>query len=933
MDRYIIRPVSDSVSKPWLLAAHDQQAAARRLFAISPFFNDLMRGASEAERRAVLQDAHDYDLPDDSSTWTLCFEDSGDVTAWQKTLRHHKQQGLRRIVWWELGLHQDVMASARALSDLAGQLLQAALLMAVRMLAVRHGIVPGGRFCILGLGKLGGGELNLGSDIDLIFVWEAESSSSDGRVNLDASAYYQRLSRAILKLMDEITSDGRAWISDMRLRPGGVSGPICLSLDATLTHYEGYGQTWERAMLIKARPVAGDMGLGQAFIDGIRPFVYRRYLDYTTVHALAEMKGRIDAQTSESAIAAGFDVKRGLGGIREIEFLIQSMQLLHGGREPAVRVQGSLPALECLRLEGHIETEQAIILAETYRLWRRIEHAIQARKGEQTHKLPQDAGAYLDEALGGDGILAAVQGHAKEVHALFHQQLAAVLPQGQETTASWLDLGDDDLRARLSGADEEEPRRIAQALGEIKDISRRGMLPERSMSQIRKIVDAGFTAWEGDANRVQAVETLAELFKQIGGRATWIDLLAAHEGARRWLFDALAASRYIASHVARDPSWLEWPLHSERGMGRMQRIHAQLGGLIDSGLDDEQLMADVGRLVDAGRLTTAMAIAADEADPLDAGAWLAKTADLAIEALLRLSLRQLKLPADFPFVCLALGKQGSMEMGLVSDLDLVFLLCHDDPASIGPDGRSMREWSQRLGRRLIAHLTTAEPCGAGYELDARLRPSGQSGVLVTTLQGFREYQQHEAHTWEHQALCRARPVAGPSAARERAQGALHEVLALPRDSRQLAQDVAAMRKKMLDHLASSDSAMINLKHDAGGLVDIEFLAQYARLRFGGQQTGTVAILRALVDGDAPDIWRQNAEWLAQTYLDFRQMENALRVQLWRSIGKLSADSAAVEWETMRRHTQVDGPKPLRQRMQRTYALFNELLNEEGGNNG
>ncbi|MDX8411927.1 MAG: bifunctional [glutamate--ammonia ligase]-adenylyl-L-tyrosine phosphorylase/[glutamate--ammonia-ligase] adenylyltransferase, partial [Mariprofundaceae bacterium] len=779
--------MSGSATQPWLLAAHDQQSAAHRLFAISPFFKELMREANEAECHAVLRHADGYDLPNVSCRWTPSFDDTNDVAAWQKILRQHKQRGLRRVIWWELGLHQDVMVSAHALSNLAEQLLQAALQMAVRMLAERHGVVPDGRFCILGLGKLGGHELNLGSDVDLIFIWEAESPTSDGRVSLDASAYYQRLSRAILKLMDEITSDGRAWICDMRLRPGGASSPVCLSLDATLNHYEGYGQTWERAVLIKARPVAGDLGLGQALIEGIRPFVYRRYLDYTTVHALAEMKARIDAQTA-LAPGKGFDVKRGLGGIREIEFLTQSMQLLHGGRDPDIRVQGSLPALECLRLTGHIEADQAAMLAAAYCLWRRIEHAIQARKGEQTHALPPDAGQYLDGVLSGRNILGAAHGKAATVHALFAATMTSVLPTSHSPT-SWLDIGEDERRRRLAGEEEEDMQRIMLAIDGIRDLSRRGLLPERSISQIRMIVDAGFKAWEGDANRVQAVETLVELFWRIGGRATWIDLLAAHEGARRWLFDALAASRYIAEHVIKDPNWLEWPLQRERGMDRMQRIHAQLSDLSAAEPDDEQLMADVGRLVDAGRLTTAMAIAADEADPLTVGAWQATTADLAIKALMRLSLRQLKLPMDFPFVCLALGKQGSLEMGLVSDLDLVFLLCHDDPASAGPKGRSMREWAQRIGRRLIAHLTAAAPYGVGYELDARLRPSGQSGVLVTTLKGFSDYQQREAHTWEHQALCRARPAAGPTAARKKTQEALNEVLALPRDFRQLAQDV------------------------------------------------------------------------------------------------------------------------------------------------
>ena len=913
--------------------AKDQESAARHLLSVSPYFEDLMRDADKREWRAVLRDGKHCELPDPLDKWAIDPGGEPDVSTWQKVLREHKKRGLRRIIWWELGAHQDVMASARALSDLAGQLLQTALKMATRMLAERHGVIPGGSFCILGLGKLGGSELNLGSDIDLIFVWSAANEGSDGRLSLDPIAYYQRLSRAILKLMDEVTADGRAWITDMRLRPGGVSGPICLSLDATLNHYEGYGQTWERAMLIKARPVAGDADVGRAFVEGIRPFVYRRYLDYTTVHALAEMKARIDKQAGQADIEQGFDVKRGFGGIREIEFLIQSMQLLHGGRDPDLRIQGSLPALERLRLAGHIETEHAEGLAATYRLWRRVEHALQARKGEQTHKLPADAEQYLDSALNESGILTAARKQAGEVHAYFNRQLASVLPGVGNADDSWLDYSEDDIRVRLAGEDEDDARRIAHALAEIQALSRRGLLPERSMGQIRMIVDDGLRVWEGDANRVQAVESLAELFKHIAGRATWIDLLAAHEGARRWLFDALAASRYIASHVVKDPSWLEWPLQQERGLGRIQRVHSQLGQLIDDEPDDEQLMADVGRLVDAGRLTTAMAITADEADPLTAGEWQAKTADLAIAVLLRLCLRQFKLPHDFPFVCLALGKQGSMEMGLVSDLDLVFLLCHDDPAASGPDGRSMREWAQRIGRRLIAHLTTASPYGAGFELDARLRPSGESGVLVTTLQGFLNYQQHEAHTWEHQALCRARPVAGPPEAMEKAQDALNKALANPRDPDQLVQDVLAMREKMIEHLASHDENIINLKQDAGGLVDVEFLAQYARLRFGGHQTGTVATLRSLTKGKVPHVWRQNAEWLAQTYLDYRQMENALRVQLWRSIGKLSVEATAPEWETMRRHTMVKSPEALIQRMQQVRALFQQLLSRPGGHDG
>ncbi|MFQ5582626.1 MAG: bifunctional [glutamate--ammonia ligase]-adenylyl-L-tyrosine phosphorylase/[glutamate--ammonia-ligase] adenylyltransferase, partial [Mariprofundaceae bacterium] len=267
---------------------------------------------------------------------------------------------------------------------------------------------------------------------------------------------------------------------------------------------------------------------------------------------------------------------------------------------------------------------------------------------------------------------------------------------------------------------------------------------------------------------------------------------------------------------------------------------------------------------------------------------------------------------------------GSREMGLLSDLDMVFVLVHDDPASSGLEGKSLREWAQRVGRRTIQHLTMQPPSGAGYQFDARLRPSGASGVLVTTLQGFHDYQMNEAQVWEHQALCRARPVAGPAPARRQVGQVLQEVLAQPRDKKALAENVLSMRQKMLVHLSSHDTTIINLKHDAGGLVDIEFLAQYARLAFGGENTGTVGMLRHVPD-TAPHIWRDTAAAMADIYVDYRSMENTLRVQLWQSIGKLPADDTAPEWETLRRHTPVKSAAALQQRMQQTHGTFLRLL--------
>ena len=508
--------------------------------------------------------------------------------------------------------------------------------------------------------------------------------------------------------------------------------------------------------------------------------------------------------------------------------------------------------------------------------------------------------------------------HARFVEQAFDRHVMPV--SGEATSRSWLrDVGNE-----LDILDEADRGRMRQALSRIDTYLARGLLPERSRAQVERILEQAMPRWLDDANGVTALEAFAELIHVIAGRATWIDLLATHQGALSWLIGALSASRYLADHIVRDPSWLEWPLAAEQGHEDVRHVCERLDALQE--LDDvEQVLAEIGRWVDRCRLLSALAIDAHKADPVTVGGWMADVADAATSAALRLCQSQMNLPEGFPFVALAMGKHGSREMGLVSDLDMVFVLVHERPEEV-VGRRSFWEHAQRTGRRMIQYLTGAPPFGAGYELDARLRPSGSSGILVTNLAGFRDYQLHKAQTWEHQALCRARAVAGPADARRAVDDVVREVLDQPRDRASLAADVVAMRRKMLDHLSSKSEEVIDLKHDAGGLVDIEFLAQYARLAFGGEARSTVDILRQL-PASAPEQWRREAESLAATYIDFRQMENALRVELWRSIGKLPSDPAATEWETMRRHAAIQSPEALQQEMWRIHAIFNRLLGE------
>jgi glutamate-ammonia-ligase adenylyltransferase len=334
----------------------------------------------------------------------------------------------------------------------------------------------------------------------------------------------------------------------------------------------------------------------------------------------------------------------------------------------------------------------------------------------------------------------------------------------------------------------------------------------------------------------------------------------------------------------------------------------------------------MGRLTDQARLTCAVEVASDDdADPLLIGNWMSDCADHATAAALKLALHQFKLADDFPIVAVAMGKHGSRTMGLVSDLDMVFLYISDDPSEAGPNGRSMRDWAQRIGRRMIQHLTLSPPFGAGFEFDSRLRPSGAKGALVTTLANFESYQLQEAQAWEHQALTRARTVAGMDGLQQQASEVISNILNQPRDTKALASEVLSMREKMVEHLSSKQSTQINIKQDPGGLVDIEFLAQYARLAFGGNEKGTAGIFRQLPD-TAPASWKSAAEMLVDSFIDYRRMENVLRVHLWASVGRLPADDAASEWETLRRHASIKSVAALKQRMSEVRKLYLELLN-------
>ncbi len=896
------------------LSPTNQQIYAHLITAL-PLFKRLMHRLSDEEQLQVMQSQDHALLP--TIDW-VPKQEVYDIDHCQQHLRHYKQWGLCHLIWWELGVHGDPIRSWQHISDLADSLINEALRMAEVLIAPRLGCMADGAFCIMALGKLGGQELNMGSDVDLLFVWQGKGNSHGGRKSLPAAEYYAQLSRMFIRLMDEHTADGQVWPVDMRLRPGGASAAIALSLDATLGHYLDYGQTWERAMLIKTRAVAGSFTLGTSLIEGLLPFKFRRYLDFTTVTALAEMKRRIDQAQREAMPTAGFDVKRGYGGIREVEFIVQALQLLHGGRHHALRDQyNTLATLALLKDLSILPTVEATTLRDGYIFWRRVEHAIQAKNGEQTQQIPVEYETWMPSLLGMDALPSQMHAHTTCIHAIFSERLLPEAIADADNVIQWLQ--GEGLPVTQTHKDQTA---MLHSLQRIRQHLRRGLLPERSSSQMTRLLHYVMPLWLDDAHGVQALDAFADLVCAIGGRATWIDLLDTHRGTLTWLAGVLSASRYVANHIVRDPSWLEWPLSEERGAVEVSRLCADLHAL-DASLPDEQFLAALGHAVDQVRLHCALTIDAHQQDALHIGAWLADIADAATAAAIRYNIHHLRLADDFPFVALAMGKHGSQEMGLVSDLDMVFVLVADnDRAMLG--SRSVRDWAQRLGRRVIQTLTSPAPFGAGYAFDARLRPSGQSGVLVIGMKAFDDYQRHQADTWEHQALCRARTVAGPVCAQQSLTDAVQQILAIPRKQTALANDIVAMRQKMFAHLGSHDANIINIKQDHGGLIDIEFLAQWSRLAFGGEHCGTIATLRHPTPA-APEAWQADALMLAAHYLAYRELENTLRVELWQSIGHLPRAVDCSEWKTLARHCTIDSPQMLHTMMTEVHQCFVQWL--------
>ncbi len=773
-------------------------------------------------------------------------------------LRRFRRWEMVRIAWRDLAGLADLQETLNDLTTVAEIAVSAALDQLYAWHCQRFGTPRDAegqpqRLVILGMGKLGGRELNFSSDIDLIFTYPRHGQT-DGVRSISNEEFFRRLGQRLIKALAEPTAEGFVFRVDMRLRPFGDSGPLAISFAACEDYYQNHGRDWERYAMIKARCIAGDREAGEQLLEELRPFVYRRYLDYSAFEALRSMKAMIAQDVARKGMQR--NIKLGPGGIREVEFIGQAFQLIYGGRDPALRERRILRVLDHLAASGRLPAMAVIRLKQAYEFLRRVENRLQAWVDQQTHELPEDdlAKLRLAFAMGlpdwGTFTQELTQ-HTEAVSQQFVQVFGSAVERGSAPgedalTVLWRqsDPSEEAVLPLLAEYGFDAPALAWNRLRALKQgFSYRTMEPH-GRARLDALLPQVLQAVVAVPQPTETLDRILNLLEAVARRSVYLALLMDHPNALAHLIKLCAASGWISKHLARFPLLLDDLLNP---------------AILYAPLDRQELAAELDRQL-------AQAPANDAEETLNALRYFKQTQVLRVaaadvsgamplmmvsdhltgiaETLLRkvLELAGADLHAKFGqphcvvsgalrearFAIVAYGKLGGIELNYSSDLDLVFL--HDSAGSQqwtdGPRQIDNATFFAKLVQRILYLLTTRTGAGDLYEVDTRLRPSGRAGLLVSSVEAFAEYQQRQAWTWEHQALVRARFVAGPAALIERLQAIRRVVLQRERDSAALRQEVRAMRDRMRAELDTSTTEIFDLKQGRGGIADIEFMVQY-----------------------------------------------------------------------------------------------------------
>jgi glutamate-ammonia-ligase adenylyltransferase len=879
--------------------------------------------ASEFAASALIQDpgalawVDENWMPESASAANAGFERLAASAATsadaQRLLRCWRRREMLRIAWRDIVASVSVRETLRDVSNLADACIRAASQAAHTHLAGNFGAPrtaagTKAELVVLGMGKLGGRELNFSSDVDLVFLFEG-AGETDGPRCIDNQDYFTRLGRELIRLLDARTEDGFVFRVDMRLRPFGDSGPLVVSLASLEDYLHQHGRDWERYAWIKARAIVGEHIYAAANQEFVRPFVYRRYLDFGVFESLREMKTLISREVARRDRQD--DLKLGMGGIREIEFIVQSLQLVRGGSDRRLQGSALLEVMRMLDRTKSLSSGEIRELTDAYLVLRKAENAVQMIRDEQQHTIPSepsdrarlcvnfglpswpDASARID---------AARRCVTRQFESLLLGGPEAQRKMGEEALG-WLESEGVDVARELAqgGFPAAEIPAVARQLEAYRHAAPYRRLDEPGRRRLRAILQRLLSRAASQASPATVVERVLRVLDAIGARSSYLALLREQPPALDRLIDVCSISGFLARQIAEFPLLLDELIDANA----FDELPSREGFVRELQARTERLPADdPEREVEVLRtfqkvavFSTALADLTGRLPLMRVSDRLTDIAELIVQCCMDLAWQQMTKIHGVP-VCgesreagravtvaaAGYGKLGGWELGYGSDLDLVFL--HDSAGEHQQtDGARPIDnglFFLRLGQRIVHLLTMHSAAGRLYEVDMRLRPNGKGGFLMTGIEAFERYQLQEAWTWEHQALLRARAVGGDDALRRRFEAVRKAVLctAIRRDS--LRQDVLEMRRRMRRELGQSDPALFDIKQDAGGIGDIEFLVQYWVLGAAAEHpeltthSDNIRQLEGLALAGIVD--SATARWLEETYVNYRTILHHLSLE-------------------------------------------------------
>jgi glutamate-ammonia-ligase adenylyltransferase len=887
---------------------------ARRLLGSSEFFRGLVeRQIDWVESDAKLEASTiDYITAAHERSAATLQPTEATLTS---SLRVLRQRAMLHILWRSFtqkatGLDETLVA----MSDLADFVIREAAQFAQAQVGARFGKPIGEEsqthqhLIVVGMGKLGGRELNLSSDIDIIFVYDEPGVTEGGRSSTSNQEFFTRVAQLVIKLIDSVTHEGRVFRVDTRLRPFGDSGALVASYPSLENYYQQHGRDWERYALLKSRCITGPSEQTRAFQQLARRFVYRRYTDFSVIEGLRDMKALIDAERVSKDLAS--DVKRGPGGIREAEFVVQSHQLTHGGRIPAIQTINFQTSALALAKEQCVPQPVVSTLTSAYRHLRQVEHGIQALRDEQIHAIPEasdaqenlrrllDCGSWAELRDQTDVHRTAI---ATEFDALLNEPgYETRLIVGIDSDAPSLDM------SVVMGLSLDREGEIVAVVSDFIAQTRFRVLDPEGVRRLQKVLPLILKAVDDQDDVEPVLKRLLSIVTAVLKRSAYLVLLGENPLALARLVNLVSRSEPITQKLLDSPELLDELLFPERLLSIPSKD--EIRDLLNSTLEhiDPDDLESAMQLLRRFKETIVFRVACSE---LEGAISLMKVSDnlsflaeVIVERAVAIAYGQLverhgEPSGDAGFCVMAYGKLGGLELSYESDLDLVFVSAGDNGTTAGAKPIDNQRFFTRLAQRVIHILSTNMMGGRLYEVDLRLRPNGDSGLVVTSLQALERYLKHDAWTWEHQALVRARVVAGGSELVTQVEALRVEVLSTGRDDVSLADDVTAMRQKMRDHspAVGDVSHRVALKYGRGGIVDIEFVVQYLVLKHAalypsvGRWSDVVRILEAL---EACEILgSSDANSLKEAYL-------GLRSSVHRAAVSNASDSDSVETDEL-----------------------------------